>query len=482
MRHADAESTRWRWTRESAGTALVLCAATAIAGLGARPYAGGWNDGSRLAAVESLVDYGTLNIDRSIFVVVPPRLHPSDPTPYPPDNQLLMQYGTRDRLLVRGHSYSDKPPVPTLLMALLYKGLQLGTGLRARERPDRFCYLMTLGTSGVAYVLTMWCMLRLGTQLGLTLARRMALAASLGLATVALTYTRHVNAHIILLAVAAALLVLLVRLADDARAGRIGVGRPLAVGALAGLAYTVDLGAGPVIAPAALAVVAARTRRVAPVTLALLAALPWTATHHAVNYAIGGTVLPASLVPEYLQAAGGVFTSHTMTGAWNHDTVGHFVVYAAAVLFGKRGFIGHNLPLFLVIPAAVSLVRRESRYRAEVWCALAWMAGVWLVYAAGSTNYSGVAASIRWFVPLLAPAYFLIARYTEGHRRQEGGFLILTAFGILMAVLMWWRGPWMDRMVPFYWPTQAAALLTWFAHHLCTARTRQQKALGTEST
>ena len=30
-----------------------------------------------------------------------------------------------------------------------------------------------------------------------------------------------------------------------------------------------------------------------------------------------------------------------------------------------------------------------------------------------------------------------------------------------MAGLMWWKGPWMKRMVPFYWPLVAAALLSW---------------------
>ena len=43
----------------------------AIALVSARDYAGGWNDGSRLATVESLVDYHTLAIDKSIYVDVP---------------------------------------------------------------------------------------------------------------------------------------------------------------------------------------------------------------------------------------------------------------------------------------------------------------------------------------------------------------------------------------------------------------------------
>jgi len=35
---------------------LVLCGAIAVALFSCRNYAGGWNDGSRLATVEALVD------------------------------------------------------------------------------------------------------------------------------------------------------------------------------------------------------------------------------------------------------------------------------------------------------------------------------------------------------------------------------------------------------------------------------------------
>jgi hypothetical protein len=43
----------------------VLIVAGLIALASARPYAGSWNDGSRLATVEALVDYHTLIIDQS---------------------------------------------------------------------------------------------------------------------------------------------------------------------------------------------------------------------------------------------------------------------------------------------------------------------------------------------------------------------------------------------------------------------------------
>ena len=117
---------------------LVMFCATLIALIGARPYAGSWNDGGRLATVESLVDHGTWAIDRSIFVDVP-----ADNSPYPNDPDLILEHGTLDKLLIRGDYYSDKSPVPNLLLAIVYKLTQSCTGLTASQQPHLFCWWMT---------------------------------------------------------------------------------------------------------------------------------------------------------------------------------------------------------------------------------------------------------------------------------------------------------------------------------------------------
>src|SRR5262249_56832142 len=87
-----------------------------------------------------------------------------------------------------------------------------------------------------------------GRPLRLPLMRRLLLTASFGLATLALVYARHVNNHMLLLGVAAAVLLLLARLAQtmttQARAGK---GLVLALGTLAGLGDTIGLGAGPLL-------------------------------------------------------------------------------------------------------------------------------------------------------------------------------------------------------------------------------------------
>src|SRR5262249_15280614 len=85
---------------------LIGLTGLALAAASARPYAGAWNDGSRLAAVESLADRHTLVIDNSIFCR--PSLNDDTRTvsPYDPQNENLLAYGTRDKLWIDSHFYS----------------------------------------------------------------------------------------------------------------------------------------------------------------------------------------------------------------------------------------------------------------------------------------------------------------------------------------------------------------------------------------
>jgi hypothetical protein len=439
----------------------VLVTAAGVALLSARWYAGSWNDGSRLATVEALVDSHTLAIDDSVFV--DPAARPAGaPAPYPDSDQGLMATGTCDKLWIDGHFYSDKSPVPALMMAGGYQVWQGLTGVTAREQADWFCFGLTLLSSGLAYVVAVWCIFRTGALLGLTQGWNLALTGSFALATVALPYARHVNNHELLLGITAALVLGLAHLARANRLGRPAMLTVIGVGSLAGLGYTVDLGAGPVLLVCTAALVAYRLGwRAAGVCV--LAAGSWLVLHHAVNYAVGGTWKPANAVPEYFLWPGCPFNPQNMTGAWNHDSVGHFLTYAAALLVGKNGFLGHNLPLSLAFAAILVFLGRRTAERAEIVFAGFCCGGIWLVYALTSNNYSGQCCSIRWFVPLLAPAYFVLAVALRELPQYRGDFLLLSGWGSVIAGLAWWEGPWMKHMVPFYWPLQAGALASWLA-------------------
>jgi hypothetical protein len=467
---AMSHSSNTRRCRELLVDGLVAMAAIALAALVARPYAGSWNDGSRLATVESLVGRHTWIIDESIFVRVP-----LPPLPYPVSESALIGHGTQDKLLIDGHYYSDKSPVPAVLLAGFYQLWHWTTGMTARSHPDRFCKSMTLASSGFAYVVAVWCMYRLGRYVGLPFASRMLLTGSFALATVALPYTRQVNNHILLLAVASAITLEVAGLREVTGHDRISWRLFSKLGFLAGLGYTIDLGTGPVLLlgtfvfvvvcsisrePQASAGPRARLRLAAKrIGVFILAAIPWLLLHHALNYAIGGTFEPANANPEYFRWPGSPFAARNLTGSWIHPNLGSFLLYAASMIGGKRGFLGHNVPLYLILPAVVVL-RRQREMRSELLWAVACSVGTWILYASTSNNSSGQCCSIRWFVPLLAPAYFVLALMLRRFPIFRFDLMLLSGWGMLLVLLMR-DGPWMGGMVRFFWPIQAAALLSW---------------------
>jgi len=478
---------------------LLVLGAFVVGFAGAFPYAGSWNDGSRLAAVESVVDHHTLAIDDSIFVRVPADAAATGRAPYPVHNDDLLQFGTRDKLLIRGHFYSDKPAVISFLMAGWY-WLGERCGLPpAVQRPDLFCRMMTVGTSGLAYAVAVWCIYGFGRRAGLPVPWRMVLSASFALATVALPYTRHVNNHMLLLGLTALLLAQLLQLADEIGVRRVPWLRLMMIGTLGGLAYNLDLGAGPVLLMCLFPLVVYRTRRAGLVLLVMMAAAPWLIAHHALNYAIGGTLKPMNTVPEYSQWLGCPFTPENMTGFWRHGPA-QFVVYAIALLFGKHGFVGHNLPLFLLLPAMwhcrlqigdcrlkeetgpqrgfkSAIINLKSaicnlQLPAELLFGVAWCCGTWLLYSAFSNNFGGACCSIRWFVPFLAPAYYGLALFLGRFPSYRIDFCILSGWGVMLGAIMWRSGPWILHMVPLFWPVQAAALLSWLGYRLARAEYR----------
>lgn len=460
----------------------LLLLAVLIAIISPIPYAGSWNDGSRLASVESLVDHHTWSIDQSVFVVTP-GVHTRFTKPdalkrmsaWPPNDQLLQEHGTLDKLFINHHYYSDKSPVPSLVMAGVYKVLQLVSGLTAAENPALFCYLLTLFFSGTAYVVSVACMAATASALDLRCLPRLLISYSFALCTVALPYARQVNNHILLLAVFSVTMLFALKYAQ-AEPGKILSRHLPALGTLAGIGYTIDLGAGPILVLAVTGFVVMQSRSAKAVFILLATAFPWFLFHHILNYRIGGAFKPANAIPDYFLWPGCPFNASNLTGGWAHKNVAHFVIYSLDMLFGKKGFVGHNPALYLSIPAIGFLLRKKEREASMIYLSLALIVGTWLIYAATSNNYSGLCCSIRWFVPLLAPFYYLLALFLKRRPDFSIDLLILTGWGLVLGILMWIKGPWVQHMIPLFWPLQAAALVSWAVYRLFFAARRRATA------
>jgi hypothetical protein len=294
-------------------------------------------------------------------------------------------------------------------------------------------------------------------ELGIPLGLSLATTASFGLSTMALTYAEHVNNHSLFLGVSSLLMLELFRWSRQRDNGESGLARLGWIGCLVGAGYSIDLGVGPVLIATTGVFVLYRTRALPSLAAFGCAMAPWLVLHHAVNYAVGGSLSPANANPAYFQWPGCSFNSQNMTGGWHHASLSDFGLYALSLLFGKRGFIGHNLPLFLAFPAAVALLRHRGRETLLVVFAISWSALTWLMYAVNSTNSSGQCCSIRWFLPLLAPGFFVAVLALRDRPTWRPAFFVLSAWGALLASRMLEPGPWMQHMVPLFWQIQGAA-------------------------
>jgi hypothetical protein len=423
----------------------ILTAAGLIAVCTARPYAGGWNDGSRLATVEALVEARTFRIDQSIYV------HPESASrpPYAPGDELLANHGTKDKLLIDGAYYSDKSPVPALTMAGAYQMLRWIGLPAASERPDWFALAMTWLFAGLPYVFAVWCIGRVACRLGVPSPWSIVLTAGFAFGSLALPYAQHVNNHILLLAVAAGCCLVILR--ETARSAAL-------LGLLSGFGYTIDLAAGPLLTVALGGYVLWKRRHIGVFALCVL---PWIIAHHLLTWLIAGTLVPANANHQFLDWPGSPFNDSTMTGAWRHDSVGAAGLYALDLLIGKKGFLLFSLPLLQAVVGSFWLRRSRCAEREAVICLSFWSIGTWLVYAATSRNLSGMCLSIRWFVPLLAPGMFALLILVRDYPWTRRPLIPLLIGGLLLNVELTARGPWSPRVPWLLWPVSAVGVSVW---------------------
>jgi hypothetical protein len=252
----------------------------------------------------------------------------------------------------------------------------------------------------------------------------------------------------------------LVRVREELAVGRSTCGRIAFVGTLGGLGYNLDLGLGPVLLAALFGLVAFRCRSWKAIAAFVAGAFPWIGAHHVLNYMIGGTIGPANAVPEYLNWPGSPFDTSNMTGVLR-PSAGKLAVYSLALLFGKHGFIAHNLPLYLALPGAVMLLWRRSPVWPEVLFSAFWCTGGWLLYAVFSNNYGGACCSVRWFVPFLAPGFYVLAEAIRQRPDRRWDVAVLASWGAVLGAIMWANGPFIRHMVPMYWPIVGFGLVSW---------------------
>jgi hypothetical protein len=320
---------------------------------------------------------------------------------------------------------------------------------------------MTLGSSGLAYVLAVAAVYRMAWRLELEVPHRLLLAGSFAFATLTLVYARQVNSHILILAATCWLMLGLIPARNSTPGLAVSWPHALGLGMLAGLSYAIETGTGPVLLLGTFCYLAWKGASPKSLAVFVLAAFPLLALHHGVCYAVGHSWRPLNTVPEYFQWEGSPFSDGGLTGTWMHKHLGICIRYGLALLIADHGFISHQPVLWLAGIAFVLLLYRRVPESPELCLAGFWCIGTWSLYTAASNNYAGLCCSIRWFLPLLAPAYYVLAVTLRHHPRFAADLGVVSVWGMFLAISAWRNGPW-ETVSPWLLAgVQTGALASW---------------------
>lgn len=430
--------------------AVIFVLAAALWGAWTKGRAGSWADASRMAAIESLVERGTWQIDGSDFAQ------------------------TGDKVFLNGHFYSDKPPLLQALAAQVYAVLhhRLGADLADRDcNAGEVCAykwltILVIGLSSASLLAAFyWFSLRLSGSIW----RSLLATGLLMLGTTVWPYSVVFNNH---MPAAAALFIGFLLLAwDQSRQpsemgnGAVPLWRPFLGGLLLALAATFDLSAA-FIAVAILLWAAthvlhsdAPRRRRAVVRIAVIGSgviIPVLVTA-VLNQQITGSVLPAYLRTEGYQYAGSQFGS-TVAGNLPSGSIWR---YAFDALVGYRGLFAHSPALLWGLAGLLSVITRRGHPLRWPSLFIALGVAAQAAYILTHTdNFGGWAYSMRWFgvwVPLLmfyAPLA-LPARWSWSGL-VNGALLTMASILSVLSSCQGMVQPWLPSRPPVYLAFQPA--------------------------
>jgi hypothetical protein len=360
---------------------------------------------SRYMTIESIVERGTLAIERS---------------------PLLRASGTPDIARFDGHYYSDKPPVLPALGAVVYAPLAVA-GVRFTAGP-------------AALVLANWVLVVVlvggGSALGVGAFRWLAgridvprwagdlLALAMGFGTLLLTYGVTFNNH----SVAAGLLTAAVAMVYSGLPGK----RLAIAGFMAGLAATIDLPAGGAVL-AGLGIWSAAKGARAALFYGVGSAGPLV-LHVVLQSRITGTPLPVEFYPEAFEYPGSYWT----TEAGRFRESGSRCWFLLETLVGPQGWWTVTpLLLFGMGVACWVLAKATGRDRGLAGLTVGVVVALlgYYVFGVRRTDYAGQSFGVRHLLPV-TPLVFWWACWPLGSRGRGWWapmFVILWSAGAIYA-------------------------------------------------
>jgi hypothetical protein len=373
-----------------------------------------WNDRSRMATVQSLVEFGTFVIDDTAFIT------------------------TGDKVFINGHFYSDKPPFPSVLAALIYLPLH-HLGISLRDGQSAAYYLLTLGTVKLFWLLGTVAFFSSLQFTKLNEENRLRASLALSIGSLYFTWSTTFNNH----ALAASFLSIGLYFLLMARHEINVIANIFRSGLFFCLAGISDIPTSIFFATFFIYILVDPRLR-AGIAFYMLPALITYLPTLAIDYLIQGSILPLQLVRDNFVYQGSPWIEDSPSGLHFYNFT--FVVgYAFVALIGWKGFFVYNPFLVIASWGLGRTIRNRAIFYREGICIASASAILVLYILLTTNNYGGDSYSIRWFVPLLPMIFLFLYPFLESEdkkRRKQFRlvFLISAVIACIGAVDPWSHG------------------------------------------
>jgi hypothetical protein len=353
------------------------------------PYVGSWNDASRIATVQSLVESRSFVIDRTAFV------------------------GTGDKVSINDHFYSDKPPIPAVLGAAVYMPLY-HCGLRLHLGSSIPYYLVTLlivKLFSILGVVAFYLQLELA---GLNAQSRLLASLALGIGSLYFTWSTTFNSHELAAAFLSLGFYFLLKARFQAPT-RLNIG---VTAFFLSLASTADMPTGIfyiLFLPYILR--DQRLRQVAvfyvlPLLVTVLPAL-------ALNYSIHHSIMPVQLFASYFQYSGSPWLNSSELSGMHINTPSFALTYGLLALVGPKGFLLYNPICAIALWGLARTIRQRGLLFHEAVVVASGSGILVLYYLLFTNNYGGWSYSIRWFVPILPLLFVFLYPFFQIYNQKR---------------------------------------------------------------
>lgn len=364
------------------------------------------NDASRIATIESLIDFHTFSIDSSHFI------------------------NTIDKVKINGKFYSEKPPFPSLIGAIVYFPISQ-IGFKLDSDTSVAYYLICLFSVKLIWLISIFCFYKILELIKFT-GNKIFPTSFLAFGSLFFTWSTTFNNHIF----SASFLIIAFYFWLKSRKENFSKLKSVFFSGLFFLFSGISDLPTLIFFPLFLLLLVVKSKNLKTVLTFLLPLLVTIFPYSLFNYLISGSVKPFQSQVEFFMYENSYWLDKGFLSGTNRNDFIFAAKHLLELLISEKGFLIYNPILFLSVVSSFFLRKRFSEIQDERKIILFGIGVILLFYSFFTKDIGGWSYSVRWFVCLLPFLILLSFPYFEKVTKMKKIVLvILFSLGMIISLV-----------------------------------------------